>query len=70
MESTHYEIRVQGQLDEHWVQWFEGLALTHGLDGSTVLTGPLADGAALFGLLDWVRDLGLTLLSVRRIESD
>jgi hypothetical protein len=69
MEATHYEIRVQGQLDEHWSEWFEGLALAHGPDGSTVLTGPVADGAALFGLLDRARDLGLTLLSVNRIES-
>ncbi len=69
MKASHYEIRVQGQLDGHWSEWFGGLALAHGPDGSTVLTGPVADGAALFGLLDRVRDLGLTLLSVNRIES-
>jgi hypothetical protein len=68
MEVTHYEIRVQERLDEHWSEWFEGLALAHGADGSTVLSGPVADRAALFGLLDRARDLGLTLVSVNRIE--
>jgi hypothetical protein len=69
MPPTHYEIRVQGQLDEHWSDWFQGLTLAHGPGGSTVLTGPVVDGAAPFGLLDRVRDLGLTLLSVHPIEA-
>ena len=68
MEPACYEIRVQEQLDEHWSGWFEGLALAHNPDGSTTLTGPITDGAALFGLLDRVRDLGLTLLSVHRMD--
>jgi hypothetical protein len=68
MAAKHYEIWVQEQLDEHWSEWFDGLALAHGPDGSTVLSGPVADGAALHGLLERVRDLGLTLLSVNRIE--
>ena len=68
MPATHYEIRVQEQLDEDWSEWFDGLALAHGPDGSTVLSGPVADGAAQHGLLERVRDLGLTLLSVNRIE--
>ena len=68
MEPVCYEIRVQEQLDEHWSGWFEELALAHSPDGSTTLTGPIIDGAALFGLLDRVRDLGLTLLSVHRID--
>jgi hypothetical protein len=68
MEAIYYTIRVEEQLDEHWSEWFEGLALGHGPDGSTELTGPIADGAALFGVLDRIRDLGLTLLSVQRIN--
>jgi hypothetical protein len=69
MEPAHYEIRVQAQLGTHWSEWFAGLAVTPDADGSTLLAGPVADGAALFGLLDRVRDLSLTLLSVQRIES-
>jgi hypothetical protein len=59
-----YEIRVRGQLDDHWSEWFDGLTLAHGADGTTVLHGPVADQAALYGLLERVRDLGLPLLSV------
>jgi len=68
MEVTHYEIRVQERLDEHWSEWFEGLNVTHEKDGATVLTGPVADQPALHGLLVKIRDLGLTLLSVNRAE--
>ena len=70
MKPARYEIRVEGQLDPHWSEWFGGLALGHGQDGSTTLIGPIADGAALFGLLDRVRDMGLTLLSVNRIGTE
>jgi hypothetical protein len=63
-KPVHYEIRVQGQLDDHWTEWFEGFALEHDPSGATVLSGPVLDGAALFGLLERVRDLGLTLISV------
>jgi hypothetical protein len=58
-----YEIRVSGHLSPQWVDWFEGLTVTLE-DGETRLSGPIADQAALFGLLKKVRDLGLTLLSV------
>lgn len=70
MEPSRYQIRVEGQLDSHWSEWFGGFALSHGQDGSTTLTGVVTDGAALFGLLDRVRDAGLTLVSVNRIERD
>ncbi len=63
-----YEIRLQGYLDEQWTEWFEGLTVRHAGDDTTVLSGPVADQAALFGLLERVRDLGLPLLAVRRIE--
>jgi hypothetical protein len=59
-----YEIRVRGHLDGHWSGWFDGLTLAHGEDGTTIIRGPVADQAALHGLLERIRDLGLPLLSV------
>ncbi len=64
---TIYEIRVAGQLSAKWAVWFEGLAILTE-DGETRLTGPVADQAALFGLLKKVRDLGLPLLSIHRLS--
>lgn len=65
-----FEIRLQGHLDLSWADWFEGMAITLTDDGITVLTGPVADQAALHGLLKKVRDLGLPLRSVQRLPSD
>jgi hypothetical protein len=59
-----YEIRVKGNLDSRWAAWFGGLALTHGSEGTTLIHGPVADQAALHGLLQKIRDLGLPLISV------
>jgi hypothetical protein len=64
--SHAYEIRVEGHLDEVWAGWFEGMSLARGPEGVTVLAGPVADQAALHGLLARVRDLGLVLVSVTR----
>ena len=64
-----YEIRVKGHLAPDWADWFGQLALRHYANGETVIMGPVRDQAALFGLLIKVRDLGLTLISVNRIES-
>src|SRR3954454_11122021 len=58
------EIRIRGHLDGRWAAWFDGLALIAEPDGTTVLAGPLADQAALHGLLQKVRDIGLPLISV------
>jgi len=64
-----YQIRVKGVLDEKWSDWFDGLTVTP-QDDETLLTGPVRDQAALHGLLARVRDLGLPLLSVRRIGDE
>ena len=63
-----YEIRLKGHLDDRWADWFEGLTITRETDGETLLAGPVADQAALHGLLKKVRDLGTTLISVRQVE--
>ena len=62
-----YEIRVKGYLDQRWSDWFDGLTITH-QDGYTVLRGSLVDEAALHGVLIKIRDLGLPLLSLTRVE--
>jgi len=65
--SGRYEIRVKGHLDARWAAWFDGLTLTHGSDGTTIIDGPVADQAALHGLLQKIRDLGLPLISVNHL---
>jgi hypothetical protein len=62
-----YQIRLKGHLGRQWTEWFEGLTITLEENGDTLLTGPVADQAALHGLLRKVRDLGLPLLSVMRV---
>ncbi len=64
-----YQIRIAGHLQTHWSSWFEGLAVTEADGGETLLSGPVADQAALHGLLRKVRDLGLPLLSVQCVKS-
>ena len=66
-EAGWYEIELQGRLDAHWAEWFDGLALHTDTAGRTVLVGRLVDQAALHGVLARLRDLGLPLLSVRRL---
>ena len=65
---THYEIRVEGQLATQWWDWFDGLEVA-AENGQTRLSGPVADQAALYGLLKKVRDLGLRLISVNPISN-
>jgi hypothetical protein len=69
-EPGRYEIRLKGHLDQRWAAWFDGLSLTHQSDGTTVIHGPIADQAALHGLLQKVRDVGLPLVSVICVEPD
>ena len=59
-----YQIRISGLLDPSWSDWFDGLAITNVTDEVTILAGPLPDQAALHGVLNKIRDLGLILLSV------
>ena len=69
-QPPNYQIRVKGQLGEQWTNWFGVLTITQEDNGDTLLTGPVIDQAALYGLLRRVRDLGLPLVSVMQIESD
>jgi hypothetical protein len=62
-----YEIRIEGHLDDKWQDWFDGMSVTLEPDGTTLLSGPVPDQPALYGLLRKVRDLGLPLLSLKRI---
>ena len=59
-----YQIRLQGHLGSQWTDWFDGLTIALEEDGDTLLTGPVADQAALHGLLKKVRDLGIPLISI------
>jgi hypothetical protein len=65
-----YEIRLQGYLDQHWSEWFNGLVITYDSDGTTLLRGDLSDEAALHGILMKVRDLAVPLLAVKRAETN
>ena len=65
-----YEIRLKGHLDARWVKWFDGMTITLDENGNTLLSGPVADQAALHGILKKVRDVGLPLLSVNSVEPD
>jgi hypothetical protein len=67
MDKYHYEIRVERHLTSDWSDWFEGLTVREKSNGETVLSGPL-DQAALHGVLAKVRDLGLVLVAVNRVE--
>jgi len=69
-EAGRYEIRLKGHLDDRWAAWFDGLSLSRESNGITILRGPIPDQAALHGLLQRVRDTGLSLVSVIRLEPD
>jgi hypothetical protein len=67
--STIYEIRVEGHLDDHWSAWLGELTITRHRDGTSTLTGPVADQAQLHGVLARLRDIGATLLSLNALEA-
>jgi hypothetical protein len=62
--TLHYQITVKERLEDSWSAWFDGLTITAGPDGTTLLAGAVRDQTALYGLLAKLRDLGLTLLAV------
>ncbi|HEX5940692.1 MAG TPA: hypothetical protein VFY66_00380 [Anaerolineales bacterium] len=63
-----YQIRIKEHLSREWTDWFEGLTITLEENGDTLLTGPVIDQAALYGLLKKVRDLGMALVSVNPVQ--
>ena len=64
-----FQIKVEGHLGEQWAEWFDGLSITWEDSGYTLLTGPVVDQAALYGVLKKVRDLGMSLHAVNQIET-
>jgi hypothetical protein len=68
--SGRYAIRIKGHLDQRWMEWFDGLSFTHDSDGTTLLRGALADQAALHGVLNKIRDLGLPIISVQTLSPE
>jgi hypothetical protein len=67
-ESNSYEIRLAARLDPRWSAWFDGLTVVNHDDGTTLIHGPVADQAALFGLLQRLRDIGVPLVSLIRVD--
>jgi hypothetical protein len=67
---VQYEIRVTGHLESRWAAWFDGLSLTPEEDGTTVLRGPIVDQAALHGVLQKLRDIGVPLVSVTQLRPE
>ena len=70
MSQEFYQITVKGHLNPNWTNWFDGLTITPLPNGTTIISGPVVDQAALHGVLRKVRDLAMPLLSVTRIRPD
>jgi hypothetical protein len=68
--TVTYQIKIQGQLDEYWSNWFDGLTMVYDEYDNTIVTVQVADQSALYGLLKKVRDLGLPLISVNVVTPD
>ena len=69
-DTPLYEVRLQGHLDRRWSNRLQGLSFTFESDGTTILTGQIPDQAALHGLLTQIRDLGVPIVSIRRIDNE
>jgi hypothetical protein len=67
-EPTKYKIQVKNHLDSNWEHWFEGMTITHIDNGITILDGEVVDQSALYGLLEKLHNLNLTLVSVQKVE--
>ena len=70
MADRQYQIRIRGHLDDHWSEWLGGLTFAHHPDGTTTLSGEIVDRAALYGVLNKLEDMGLTLISVNEVEQE
>jgi hypothetical protein len=70
VDPVQYEIRVAGHLNARWEAWFDGLSLTRADDGTTAIRGPIVDQAALHGVLQKLRDIGVPLISVTQLRSE
>ena len=68
--TTRYIIYVKNHLDSHWERWFEGMTITHADDGVMILSGDVVDQSALFGLLEKIHNLNLTLISFQKVDHD
>jgi hypothetical protein len=68
--ATEYHIRLKGHLDQDWSDWFDNLTISNRANGEAILSGPLADQAALHGVLIKIRDLGLPLLAITTVATD
>lgn len=65
-----YQVRIKGHLGSQWANWFEGFTITLENNGDTLLTGPVVDQAALYGLVKRVRDMGMPLVSLTQVQSE
>lgn len=68
-KARYYQITIQGRLDLRWSEWFENMTIEHVTEGTTTISGPVTDRAFLYGILNKLRDLGITLLSVEVLSS-
>jgi hypothetical protein len=68
--TLQYEVRVKGHLGPRWSAWFDGMTITAEVDGTTVITGPVVDQAALHGLLQKLRDVAVPLVSLQQLPTD
>jgi len=67
--NYHYEIIIEGRIDSAWSNWFDNFLIKSTLNNETILTGEIRDQSALFGILNKIRDLGMSLLLVKRLPS-